>query len=285
MKQLLFITALILSVTSCMTKTKHAEELAATRDSLNAVVATREAEINHFLEDFNEIQMNLDSIKAIEGLISIKSDNSEMSVSTKEQIINDFSYMQKLLEKNKKLVTDLKWLRSKDLKSNKALAQSIELMEKQLLEKDAVIADLNDKITNLNIDVSELKSSVDALKAESELKSQALLAREDKMNQVWYTFGSKDSLIANELAVKTGGFLGLGKTVSLAKNLDQSKFIMLDQRSFQSVELSVAKAKLLTVHPEGSYHFENTEKTIDALVIDSPSEFWSISKYLVIMTE
>lgn len=285
MKQVLFLSALVILAASCISKTKHAEELSATRDSINAVVETREAEISKFLTDFNDIQMNLDSIKEIEKLISLKSDDSEMSISTKDQIINDFSHMQQLLAKNKEIIKDLKWLRSKDLKKNKALMQTIALLENQLLEKDSAIAVLNNNIEALNIDVSELKSSVEALKVESDLKSQALLAKEDKMNQVWYTFGSKDSLIANKLIEKKGGFLGLGKTVKLAKNLDKSNFIMLDLRTFQSIELNVEEASLLSVHPEGSYHFERTETSVESLIIDAPTEFWSISKYMVIMTE
>jgi len=47
----------------------------------------------------------------------------------------------------------------------------------------------------------------------------------------------------------------------------------------------VKKAKLITTHPDGTYHFTGTEKSVENLVIDKPEEFWKASNYLVVLVE
>lgn len=285
MKKFLFISALILIAASCISKSKHEEQLAklaASQDSINAVVMNREAEISNFLADFTEIQLNLDSIKQIEKMMTLKSNNSELKLSAKNQIISDFKRLQQLNEQNKKLVRDLKWLRSKDLKKNKEFAQTIALLEKQLIAKDGEISELNNKIAALNIDVSDLKSNVDLLTAESQRKTQELLDKETKMNQAWYVLGTDKALIADTLIEKTGGFLGLGRTLRVTKDLNEDAFEMVDLRTFRTVELNVKKAKLISVHPEGSYHFDGDDNVVATLQIDDAYKFWSLSKHLVI---
>ncbi|MFB6317271.1 hypothetical protein [Saccharicrinis sp. FJH54] len=282
MKHLIVFFALTLIVTSCISKEKHQEELTAVRDSLNTVVANRDAEINQFMSDFNEIQTNLDSIKQIENLVKVKSKNKEITSTTKDEIINDLIQLQQLLDENKKLVDKLKNMRVVDSRKLNNLQKTIDLLEKQLTDKDNDLADLNAKIETLNIDVSRLKSTVEELNAESERKSQELLNRENTMNQAWYIVQSTDSLIEANIVEKTGGFIGLGKTLKVDQSFNKNDFTMVDIRTFSSVPVNAKKAKVLTVHPEGSYHFENEDKMVTSLQIDDPMLFWSVSKFLVI---
>ncbi|MFB6343050.1 hypothetical protein ACE1ET_15080 [Saccharicrinis sp. FJH62] len=282
MKHLILFFALVLTVSSCISKNKHQEELTAVRDSLNTVVANRDTEINQFISDFNDIQTNLDSIKKIENLVKVKSGNKEISSTTKDEIIQDLIQLQQLLDENKKLVDKLKGMRVADSRKLKSLQKTISLLEKQITDKDNELAALNAKIETLNIDVSDLKSTLEQLNQESERKSQELLQRENMMNQAWYIVESTDSLIDQQIVEKTGGFIGLGKTLKVSQSLNKEDFTMVDIRSFSSVPVNAKKAKLLTVHPEGSFHFENAEKSVESFVIDDPQAFWSVSKYLVI---
>jgi len=52
------------------------------------------------------------------------------------------------------------------------------------------------------------------------------------------------------------------------------------------IPIETRKAKLLTVHPAGTYEFKdlNDDKQIDILEIKNPKEFWKTSRYLVVMT-
>lgn len=282
MKNIILFFILIIAVSSCISKTAHQEELTATRDSINAVVQEREAEIDRFISDFNAIQANLDSIKQIEKMVSVKSKNREITSSTKDEIVNDLKQLQQLLNKNKELIANLKNMRIVDSRKINGLQNTVARLEKQLNEKNTDVTQLNERIESLNINVSELKSTIDELNAESQRKSQELLERENSMNKAYYIVSSSDSLLEKELVEKAGGFLGLGRTLQVSKNLDKSEFTEVDIRSFNTVTVNAKKAKLLTVHPADSYHFVNSEDGVDSFVIDDPSVFWSVSRYLVI---
>ena len=285
MKQLVLFFLMALMAVGCISKTEHEKQLTATRDSMNAVVGDRDNEILNFLLGFNEIQQNLDSIKQLEKMVTLETSSKELSLSDKDQIIEDINRLYNLLEKNKKLVSDLKSQQGRDSKKIKELQATIVLLEKQLFEKDEEIALLNDKIVALNIDVSNLRTTVTQLTAESERKSQELIYKENEANKAWYAFGTDKELIANNIIDKSGGFLGLGKSMSVTKKIDTEYFEMVDVRTFFSVPLNVKKAKLLSVHPEGSFHFEGTDKSVASLEIDDAAKFWSITRYMVIVVE
>ena len=68
-------------------------------------------------------------------------------------------------------------------------------------------------------------------------------------------------------------------------DFNKNYFTKEDLRTFKQVSLESKKAKLLTTHPEGSYTFEKNDKDLLTLVITNPTEFWSLSKYLVIKVD
>jgi chromosome segregation ATPase len=285
MKKLALFFLVAIMAVGCISKTEHQKQIDATRDSLTAVVGDRDNEILNFLLGFNEIQQNLDSIKQLEKMVTLETSSKELSLSDKDQIIEDVNRLYNLLEKNKKLVADLKSQQGRDSRKIKELQETIILLEKQMFEKDGEIALLNERISALNIDVSNLRTTVTQLTAESERKSQELLDKENEANKAWYAFGTDKELIANNIIDKSGGFLGLGKSMSVTKKIDTEYFQMVDVRTFFSVPLNVKKAKLLSVHPEGSFHFEGTEKSVASLEIDDAAKFWSITRYMVIVVE
>jgi hypothetical protein len=60
----------------------------------------------------------------------------------------------------------------------------------------------------------------------------------------------------------------------------------IDIREFNQLPLNTKKAKLVTYHPDGSYHMVMTDKkTVESIVIDKPEEFWKASKYMLIVVE
>ena len=61
-------------------------------------------------------------------------------------------------------------------------------------------------------------------------------------------------------------------------------FTKVDITEMKELPLSAKKAKIITTHPAGSYKLEGENK-VDKLVILNPDEFWSVSKYLVIVVE
>ena len=182
-------------------------------------------------------------------------------------------------------VAQLKKMQSGDLKKIKELQQTVALLQKQIETKDAEIAELNNKVASLNIDVANLTGTVSNLTAENQMKDQTITAKENQLNKGWYAYGSEKEMIKNNIIEKTGGVIGLGKTMKITEKINKSFFEEIDIRNVKSITLNVKKAKLISAHPEGSFHFTGDTKKVNTLEIDDAAQFWSVSKYLVIVVE
>ena len=78
--------------------------------------------------------------------------------------------------------------------------------------------------------------------------------------------------------------LTCGISEKLMKDFNKTYFTKIDISDTREIPLACKKAKLITNHATGSYQLTGTGK-IEKLVISNPEEFWSASKYLVILVE
>ena len=92
-------------------------------------------------------------------------------------------------------------------------------------------------------------------------------------------------LIAQGVLTKEGGFIGIGKAEKLKEDFNKNYFTQIDITESMSIPLACKKAKLITTHPSGSYKFDGPEGKIEKLTITNSEEFWSVSKYLVVVVE
>jgi hypothetical protein len=172
----------------------------------------------------------------------------------------------------------------------KELQTMIELQTKQMAEKDTELARLNTELANLNVNVKGLNQKIETITAESDAtikeKNAAIDAQTIAMNTAYYAFGTKKELDEKNVIEKEGGVLGMGKTLKMKKDFNRDYFRRIDIRELTSLSLNTKKAKLVSFHPDGSYHFVMTDKkTVESLVIDKPEDFWKASKYLLIVVE
>mgnify|MGYP000874925023 CR=1 FL=1 len=107
----------------------------------------------------------------------------------------------------------------------------------------------------------------------------------EKLNTAYYAFGTSKELIKNNVLTKEGGFIGMGKTAKMKSDFNKAYFTKVDASVFTEIVLSAKKAKLVTTHPAGSYKIEGAEGKAEKLVITNAEDFWSASKYLVIVVE
>jgi chromosome segregation ATPase len=288
MKKLLVILSVIVLV-SCGQHKKEIARMQAKQDSIAQLGVQKDASILEFIGAMNQIQSNLDSIKTIEKIVSVQANSgSEMKPAAKNRIIEDIKQINELLQKNKELVKSLQGkLRASNLKIAE-LEKMIELLNKQVADKDGEIASLKQQLAKLNIDVAGLNQKIETITKESEQtikeKNQAIEAQIIELNTAFYAVGAKKELTEKNVIEKEGGVLGLGKTIKMKKDFNRDYFKKVDIREFKELKLNAKKAKLVSVHPAGSFHMTGT-KTVESLVIDQPEEFWKASKYLLIVVE
>lgn len=286
MKKLLYVL-LVMMLVSCGQHKKEIAQMQAKQDSITQVAVQKNNTILEFIDEMNEIQSNLDSIKTLEKIISIKKASGvELKTSAKERIAEDIALINDLLQKNKALA---KSLTNKYRASNakiKELEITIDNMNKQMAEKDADIASLTKDLAALHINVTNLNLEIKTITAQSEKaireKEQAFEEQANVMNTAYWAFGTAKELAEQNVIEKEGGVLGLGKTLTLKKDFNRDYFQKIDIREFKQLALNAKKAEVLANRPVDSYHLTGTN-TVEALVIDKASDFWKTSKYLVIV--
>lgn len=288
MKKLLFVLSVVV-LASCGQHKKEIARMQAAQDSIAQLGVQKDNSILEFIGAMNEIQSNLDSIKTIEKIVSVQTaPGTELKAEAKKRIIEDITQINNLLQKNKELVKSLQGkLRNSNLRIAE-LEKMIDNLTKQVGEKDEEIASLKQELENLHVNVSDLNQKIENITAESEKtiqeKNQAIEAKTIELNTAFYAFGTKKELTEKNVIEKEGGVLGMGKTLKMKKDFNRDYFMKIDIREFSQLPLNTKKAKLVTYHPEGSFHFTGT-KTVESLVIDKPEEFWKASKYLLIVVE
>ena len=244
--------------------------------SLNGKLNEKDAAIQELVSSFNEIQENLNAIKEKEKIISKVTSDGDVK-SKEDQIKEDIQSIYDLMAKNKDRIGSL----SKKLKNSKlqidGLEKMIENMQATLSLKDSEIEELKTKIEGLNVELSSLTTNYKAVENESNQKTEII-------NTAFYAIGTSKELKENNVITKEGGIIGLGKTTKLSSDFNKEYFTKINVEKTTSINLGAKKIKMLTTHPSSSYKLIG-EKPIEKLEITNTKEFWSASKYLVIILD
>ncbi len=280
-----FITTLALSLalvnfTSCGNKEKEANPLADSLSNVNGELSgklsEKEAAVQDFVNAFNEIQENLNTIKEKEKIVTSSSKAGDVK-SKEDQIKEDLQAIYDLIGKNKNRISSLsKKLKNANVKMD-GLEKMIENLNAQIADKDNTIAELKSAIEALNIELSNLNTNYQEVEQEAEVKTE-------KLNSAFYAFGTSKELKEKNIITKEGGFIGIGKSTKMKEDFNKEYFTKIDISQTTSINIGAKKAKILTSHPSSSYKLIG-EKSVERIEITNPEEFWSASKYLVIIID
>jgi len=288
MKKLFWIILVIPFFFGC--NQKKIEQLTNRGDSLQQLANQRDSSIIDFLQAFNEIQANLDTIKSKEMIITeMTAGKTELQKNDKDQINEDIKKIYQLLVENKEKVSTLK----KKLSGSNAKIVELETMlnnlTKQVEEKNIEIEGLKAELGKLNIQVESLSKDVANLTEEGQIKSQKIQqqteeinAKTEELNTAYYIVGTQKELKAKNVLTKEGGFIGIGANKKLKPDFDQSLFTKVDITKLKVIPCPGKKANVITNHPTGAYQITG-EKASQTLEIKDYKEFWKSSKYLVIV--
>jgi hypothetical protein len=140
------------------------------------------------------------------------------------------------------------------------------------------------KVADLNNKMDEMQVANEVLVSEKTLLEELTKQMEKDMNTAYFTYGTYKELNEKGIVEKKGGFLGLGKKEELATAFvkNRSYFTELDIREIKTIPLHGTKAKIMSIHPEGSYVLKEGDNGYSTLDITDPTQFWSVSKFLVV---
>ncbi len=279
MKKIFYYLALSLFVISCNNESNDipAEDaLSAENLKLIQEAQFKDSIIEEYFKAINEIEDNLDLIKQSEKIVNL-SLNDEVGKNRKDQIIEDIRFINDLMLKYNEQVSALeKKMKNSALKS-KEMERMIHRMEIQLEEK-------NHELMYMRAELLKLNNSFENLFSEYNERLDELDKQTGRANAAYYALGTSKELKDNKIIVKEGGVVGIGKTTSILDDFNKSYFTKIDITEVKSIELFGKGAKLVSNHPKKTYTIEK-EGDNEVLIITNPEEFWSVSKYLVVILQ
>jgi len=263
--------------------------LKAKNDSLIAIGYVKDSTVIDFVNAFNDIQSNLDSIKMKEKIISKAVEgSSEVKTRSKDQINSDINMIYKLQQDNRASVAALRAKLKNSGVHSVELEKMVENLTKQIEEKDMQIAQLKDDLAKVNVQVTDLttkvvdlNANVDNLSVQNKQRQQVIDDKTAELNTAYYVIGTTYYLKEKKIITKEGGFIGLGKSKELAPEMNKTYFTRVDLTNFNVLPIMKDKVTILSSHPKTSYRITGKNAS-DSLIITNPKEFWSLSKVLVV---
>lgn len=257
------------------------EELA----KVQAESAEQDSTIGNFVETFDLVQSNLDSIRRREEAIrEVSSGNLESTTNAREKVLADVEAINQLLVDNKSALEKLK----KDLLNSKAEGRKylrmVENLNRQIKAKDEEIALLKEDLSKMNFKMDQLNARVGMLTEAGMAQKKIIKEQEDALHTAYYTMGTYDELEEAGVVDKEGGFIGIGRTKTLAEDFNTDYFTKIDTRETSIIPFGAEfkKVEIITNHSGESFVYEKNGELLKAINITNSEEFWKNSKYLVI---
>ena len=283
MKLLKLFACLALLLLGACTGKKSSPDLAnmEQNDSLQRIIAQRDSEINDMMSTLNEIQEGLSAINQAENRLSIarEGEGANKTAQIKENIKFIANTMARNRELMKRLQQQLRESRFNGDELRKTIsnltqqlddkAQELQRLKAELDAKDIHIAELDEKIDNLN-------DNVENLQTDAQQKAQTISNQDKQLNTAWFVFGTKKEL-------KEQHIMENGKV--LQSNFNKNYFAKIDIRIDKEIKFYSKSARILTMHPSGSYTLTPDVNKQYVLRITNPQLFWSTSKYLVVLVK
>ena len=187
-------------------------------------------------------------------------------------------------QRNARLLAQIETFKKtvEDLKTT-AVQQKTEY-ETALAEKDTQIATLAGRVDTLSTEKATLETSNMAL-------TDTVANLTTYKNTVYYAVGTKDELMKKGIVTKEGSkFLVFGGTrLEPARNLDPAAFTAIDKTQQTSIPLPRSDKKYKIISRQSPSHLTSNVtkdgKVEGSVEIGQPEEFWSPSRYLILVQD
>ncbi|MBQ9671753.1 MAG: hypothetical protein IJV34_02740 [Prevotella sp.] len=282
MKKIILFASLALAVTACKDSSKG--QIAALEqqcDSLSQLVAQKDNEIDDMVGTLNDIEAGFREISAAQGRVSVAQSGEGANSAT--LIRENMQFIQSTMQQNRELINKLRKQLRESTINGEQLKRTLDNLTAQLVEKDQQLRELREQLEAKEIHIAELDETiasltedVTALQEETTSKSETISVQDKQLNTAWFVFGTKKEL-------KEQNILKDGKV--LQQNFNKDYFTKIDIRVDKEIKLYSRDAEILTAHPASSYTLQRDANKQYVLRITNPSQFWSTSKYLVVLVK
>lgn len=248
-------------------------------------LSQRDSIINGWVSAFTEIESDIRKITARENVLTMQSNDPEISKDKKAEILKELAFVKNMIDANKRKLSSLNaQLKNSGIKIA-SLQSQIDTLNANIARRDNDMAVLKADLENRNVQIGQLNDKVGTMQTSLQNDSAKISQQTAEMNKAYVVSGTYKDLKEKGVLVKEGGVLGLGKKESLQENFkDDNLFTQVDITKTKTIPVNSKSAKLVTEHPASSYKMvkDETNKTIAYIEIEDPATFWKLSKYAVV---
>ncbi len=244
--------------------------------------------INDFVTSFTRIQENLATIREKEERIqAAKEGNLETSLDQREEIIRDVEAINELLSENRQSIAGLQDKLKRYKYENSKFKRMVSDLSKQVEVKDSQVVFLKENLATMNFEMEDLNNKYVMSEEQRMQQEQMLKAQEEALNTAYYAVGTSKELNENNVVDKKGGFIGIGKTKSVAEDFNRDYFTKIDisKTTLIPMNLEDDDVKIISNHPTESWKWVMEENKVKSLEIVDAEKFWSATKYLVVLVD
>lgn len=283
MKKTLAYVSVILFAFSCQpTDNTAVEQKNAEIDSLKTVIEEGKEDMNEFFSALSEIESNLEEIKRKEKLLQVKSNDGSQDL--KDKINNDVMAIYELLKENQAKLAQIQDRNKRSSLKIVELNNVISQLQDRLTEKNTEIAGLKSKLVGMDLLVDSLFSGLDSMLLNMAIKDEIIEFQSAELSKAFYVVGTKKELIEKEVLTKQGLFAGLSKIKQLKTDFNKDYFTQININELKAIPLFAENAEVVTNHPSEAFEMIKSEQ-FDSLKIIDAQNFWSVSKFCVIVLE
>ena len=254
-------------------------------DSLSQENVRKDDDINDMKSFVSVLADGLDSIAVHEEFLFYTNKGREGTVIDREQLKKNLEMFGNMLSDQKQRIAHLTEALKERGDSVSKLAILVNLLNKQLDEKDKYIKSLRAELEKKNVNIAQLQKRVLTLKESNtnltdrvERQVDALKTQTEIINEGYVKVASKKEL--TKLGLLSSGFLK--KTKVNHDAIQKNMFMRVDIRTFTEITIESSNPKSLTQMPSSSYKIEKKGKNQSTLYILDANAFWSVSNFLII---
>jgi len=289
MRQIAIIILIGGILTSCGQREKELEQQLA---ELQELSSKKDRDIDAFITSMTNIQMNLDSVKELEGIITARAiSDSENGSKAEDEIVEDMMLIYNSMERTRDQLEAMEEQLEESSIATEKLKRFVTRLKKDLAQKEKEITGLKQGLTEANIYIDKLMSSVDRLALENERrvkviqkKNLELQEKEAELQTGYWITGTTKDLRARNIIDREGAFLGMGGIKVVSEDMSLEDLEQVNILDVTEIAIDAKKAEIVTSHPKHTYEFVGNNKKVEKLMIDDPEAFWQNSKVLVIIT-
>lgn len=231
-----------------------------------------------------EIDKQISTVKGLKPKVSLAVNSGEQPSDPRAQyratLLAKVESATELLNQSRSRVRTLSSTNSKQSQQIKQFEETIASLEAMVENQRAEILVLTQRVDSLNLVNATVTGERDAV------RDTAAALRRDA-NTVYYVVGTKSDLKKRGIVVEEGSkFLIFGrKALVPARKLDPSVFTPIDKWNNTEIALTAPKYRVISRHDASLIDAPRTPdgKVTGNLRITDPGQFWTTSKYLIIV--